>query len=118
MTRPIAHALVTGGAGFIGSHLVDALVDRGHEVTIYDNLDPQVHPGGHLDAAPIQVFQVALPGQFSKFHAVARTGRNGFEEFDIEPCEAVVRVQVLIGRPRFPCGGEGRKILRRCPHGR
>jgi len=37
--------LVTGGAGFIGSHLVDALVDRGHEVTIYDNLDPQVHPG-------------------------------------------------------------------------
>jgi dTDP-L-rhamnose 4-epimerase len=38
--------LVTGGAGFIGSHLVDALVDRGHEVTIYDNLDPQVHPGG------------------------------------------------------------------------
>lgn len=38
--------LVTGGAGFIGSHLVDALVGRGHEVTIYDNLDPQVHAGG------------------------------------------------------------------------
>lgn len=38
--------LVTGGAGFIGSHLVDALVGRGHEVTIYDNLDPQVHPDG------------------------------------------------------------------------
>lgn len=38
--------LVTGGAGFIGSFIVDKLVDIGHEVTIYDNLDPQVHTGG------------------------------------------------------------------------
>ena len=38
--------LVTGGAGFIGSFLVDRLVELGHEVTIYDNLDPQVHLGG------------------------------------------------------------------------
>ncbi|MDI6757064.1 MAG: GDP-mannose 4,6-dehydratase [Endomicrobiia bacterium] len=37
--------LITGGAGFIGSHLADALVGRAHEVVIYDNLDPQVHPG-------------------------------------------------------------------------
>src|SRR3989338_8986047 len=35
--------LVTGGAGFIGSFLVDRLVRDGHEVRIYDNLDPQVH---------------------------------------------------------------------------
>ena len=38
--------LITGGAGFIGSHLADRLLAEGHEVRALDNLDPQVHPAG------------------------------------------------------------------------
>jgi dTDP-L-rhamnose 4-epimerase len=42
----IRDVLVTGGAGFIGSHLVDALVAREYRVTVLDNLEPQVHRSG------------------------------------------------------------------------
>jgi dTDP-L-rhamnose 4-epimerase len=38
--------LITGGAGFIGSHLGDRLLAEGHAVRALDNLDPQVHPDG------------------------------------------------------------------------
>ena len=38
--------LVTGGAGFIGSHTADELIAQGHKVRIYDNLNPQVHGEG------------------------------------------------------------------------
>jgi dTDP-L-rhamnose 4-epimerase len=46
----MSHVLITGGAGFIGSHLADALIDAGHDVRVLDNLDPQVHGDGDRPA--------------------------------------------------------------------
>ena len=47
--RGVEKVLVTGGAGFIGSHTVDLFIKHGYHVTILDNLEPQVHgEGGSL----------------------------------------------------------------------
>jgi UDP-glucose 4-epimerase len=64
--------LVTGGAGFIGSHIVDLLVGQGHEVVVVDDLSTgrreNVHPAAafeELDIAAaglVHVFERYLPG--------------------------------------------------------
>ena len=42
--------LITGGAGFIGSHLADGLLEKGYDVRVLDNIAEQVH--GRAGARP------------------------------------------------------------------
>ncbi|MGA1790110.1 MAG: NAD-dependent epimerase/dehydratase family protein [bacterium] len=49
MRKENTHMLVTGGAGFIGSFVVDHLLAEGYHVRILDSLCPQVHPHGRPD---------------------------------------------------------------------
>jgi dTDP-L-rhamnose 4-epimerase len=79
--------LITGGAGFIGSHVADELLRAGYRVRALDNLEPQVHDGGgrpeYLDPdVELHVGDVrdeaavrrALDGVDAVFHFAARVG--------------------------------------------
>lgn len=75
--------LVTGGAGFIGSHTVDALRAKGYAVRVLDNLQRRIHPRGRPDWIPRDVELIvgdvasrevlarALDGVESVFHLAA-----------------------------------------------
>ncbi|MGH7477583.1 MAG: NAD-dependent epimerase/dehydratase family protein [Longimicrobiales bacterium] len=73
--------LVTGGAGFIGSHVVDLLVERGHAVIVLDSLDPQVHGQTELDEAGVP----------ESLEAHAGAGQVGLVHGDIRDAAAVER---------------------------
>ena len=77
--------LVSGGAGFIGSHTVDLLVDAGHEVIVLDSLDPSAHPGppSYLnvqaeyvagDGRSPDVWDACLPGVDAVGHLAGKVG--------------------------------------------
>ena len=45
MNHKFKKILVTGGAGFIGSHVVDVMINAGYDVRILDSLEPPTHNG-------------------------------------------------------------------------
>jgi len=69
--------LITGGAGFVGSHIADALLAKGHEVVVFDSLSPQVHAAGPPDYLSTDVEFIA--GDMRDLEAV----RNAVQGVDV-----------------------------------
>ena len=113
--------LITGGAGFIGSHLADELLEHGYQVRALDNLSDQVHgprsPGigrpGYLspeveliegDVRDRQAVRRALEGVDAVYHYAARVG-VGQSMYEIEKYTSVnnlgtaVLLEALIEKP-------------------
>ncbi len=72
--------LVTGGAGFIGSHLTERLLDEGHAVTVFDNFSlgrrEFVHPSAKLveaDLLELDAVERAMDGHDAVFHLAANS---------------------------------------------
>lgn len=63
--------LITGGAGFVGSHLADALAAAGHEVVLFDNLEPQVHGVGAVRPAYLDLSHCLIQGDVRDADALA-----------------------------------------------
>ena len=79
-------ALITGGAGFIGSHLSEALLDGGHQVLILDNLST-----GSID-------NIAHLKAHAKFHYTIDTVTNEplLAEM-LDRCDTVVHLAAAVG---------------------
>lgn len=87
----VKNVLITGGAGFIGSHLSKKLLEKGYRVKVFDNLSPQIH-GDDASTSPlflsikgkVEFFQgdvrvredweKALVNQDAVIHLAAETG--------------------------------------------
>ena len=94
--------LVTGGASFIGSHLVDALIERNARVRIVDNLSSGrlANIQGHVDAGRVEFIQGDLmePGLAQKvvrgmevvFHLAADHGGRGYVDLHQAACARIV----------------------------
>jgi UDP-glucose 4-epimerase len=94
MDTPQMRALVTGGAGFIGSHLVDRLCAAGHQVEVLDNLSTGCV--GNLDAGR----------QNLELHRGSLLDR-GLVERLVAACDAVFHLGAAVGVPYILADGLG-----------
>lgn len=80
--------LITGGAGFIGSHLADALLAEGHVVRALDNLSPQVHGSGQRRPSYLSRDVELMVGDVRDPRAVSRA---------LEGVDAVYHFAAMVG---------------------
>ncbi len=80
--------LVTGGAGFIGSHMVDLLLEKGYEVRVFDNLEPQVHG----ENAPVPAY-LTKGAEFIHGDVLDRDALHKA----VKDCDAVIHDAAMVG---------------------
>ena len=88
-----APILVTGGAGFIGSHLADLLLARGYEVRVLDSLVPQVHGEGRAAPGYLDPAVDLLHGDVRNPVLIRRA---------LERVDAVVHLAAAVGVAKVP----------------
>lgn len=87
--KTVAKVIVTGGAGFIGSHLVDKLIELGHEVTVIDNLSTGKRENINQSA-----------NFFYRDICIFRRMHHLFEGIDyVFHCAALARVPLSVEKP-------------------
>lgn len=93
--------LVTGGAGFIGSHVVDALVEAGHEVAIADNLSTGdrawVHPRARLHVVDVRSARLARVFERERPEVVAHLAAQAAVSRSVADPEFDAKVNVMGG---------------------
>src|SRR5437016_8304789 len=88
--------MVTGGAGFIGSHLIESFLADGHAVTLLDNFDPFYPP--QVKRRTVEALStLASPGQLALVEGDIRQAADVRRAFEVAETDAVVHLAALAG---------------------